>query len=81
MRAKARENVSMISSGPMHVERPKSVLRFHILFFFRSIRFFFPEKNKRFLRKSVLTLADCEWRGAAPWLKPLRLPRAQPSMS
>ena len=34
-----------------------------------------------FIRKSVLTLADCEWRAAALGLKPLRLPRARPSMS
>jgi len=38
-------------------------------------------KIKYFLRKSLLTLADCEWRAAAPGLKPLRLPRVRPSTS
>jgi len=30
---------------------------------------------------SVWTLADCEWRAAAPGLKPLRLPRARNSLA
>jgi len=32
--------------------------------------------KKCFWRESVWTLAECEWRAAAPGLKPLRLPRA-----
>jgi len=33
-------------------------------------------KKNSFGRESVWTLADCEWRAAAPGLKSLRLPRA-----
>ena len=38
-------------------------------------------KKMCYLWKSVLTLAECEWRAAALGLKPLRLPRARLSMS
>jgi len=35
------------------------------------------EKKCALEKNSVWTLACCEWRAAAPGLKPLRLPRAQ----
>jgi len=35
--------------------------------------------EKTVSKESVGTLADCEWRAAAPGLKPLRLPRARRS--
>ena len=38
-------------------------------------------KIKYCLRKSLLTLADCEWRAAALGLKPICYPRVRPSTS
>jgi len=35
-----------------------------------------PDLKNQKNKKSVWTLADCEWRAAAPGLKPLRLPHA-----
>jgi len=35
------------------------------------------KKKERGKRKTVRTLADCEWRAAAPGLNPLRLPHAR----
>ena len=42
-----------------------------------SPRAFFSRTPRKREMKSVLTLADCEWRAAAAGLKPLRLTRAQ----